>query len=187
MLGSQVWLERRKWPDAPHYGVLGTVLGEDDHGVWVGARPGNTVVDPDGTVRQGTYPMVWCLPRADWCMLHFLSGHPEVDVYIDICTPAVWNDRGARTVDLDFDVIVWKEPRAELVELVDEDEFEEHRVALGYPDDLVAKSRRAAADVLARTRAGHAPFTAAVARPWFEMLSWQSPGEGSQLLKAPTE
>lgn len=171
-VGGQVWLERRKWPDAPHYGVLGTVLGEDAHGVWVGAAPGSVIVMPDGTEREGTYFVVWCLPHDDWFMAHFWRDHPEVGVYIDICTPAVWNERGARVIDLDFDVVVWTDDkRAGLVELVDEDEFEEHRVALGYPEELVSSSRRAAVDILARAQAGDVPFCFSAAEPWFDVIT----------------
>lgn len=169
-VGTEVWLERRKWPDSPHYGVLGRVLGEDSHGVWVGAAPGSPIVDPDGTERRGQHVVVWCVPRDGWFMVHVLRGHPDLAVYIDICTPAVWTDRGARLIDLDFDVVVWNDDRGGHVELVDEDEFEEHRVRLGYPDELVMSSRRAAHDVLARTQAGDAPFTASAASRWLDLV-----------------
>lgn len=168
---SEVWIERRKWPDSPHYGVTGTVLGSDEHGVWVGARPGSTIQMPDGTCRVGERPAVWCVSRDDWFLLHFWHGHPEVDIYVDICTPPVWNARGARMVDLDFDVIVWTPAKGGHTALVDEDEFEEHRVALAYPDDLIANARRAAADVLARVEAAEPPFTLETAAPWLELVS----------------
>ena len=169
-IGSEVWLERRKWPDSPHYGVAGTVLGQDRHGVWVGAPMGSMIVNPDGSTRQGRFPAVWCLPNEEWFFVHFLLGHPDLMVYVDICTPPVWSDRGARMIDLDFDVVVWNSTKNGLVELVDEDEFEQHRVTLGYPEELVAATRNAAADVFARTRAGVAPFTFETAQPWLDVL-----------------
>lgn len=169
-VGSRVWLERRKWPDAPHYGVIGTVLGEDVHGVWVGARPGSLIVDPDGTRHRGPHAAVWCVPRDDWFMVHVLRGHPDVAVYVDVCTPPFWSKRGARMIDLDFDIVVWSDQRGGQVELVDEDEFEEHCVTLGYPAELVMRTRRAAEDILARTEAGEAPFTVSAATPWLRLI-----------------
>ena len=71
--GTEVWVERRKWPDLPHYGVTGLVLGEDEHGVWVGARS-SVIVAPDGTERRGERPAVWCLPRTDWFLIHAWLG-----------------------------------------------------------------------------------------------------------------
>ncbi|MFP5254172.1 MAG: DUF402 domain-containing protein, partial [Actinomycetes bacterium] len=51
-----------------------------------------------------------------------LADDAGVELYIDICTPAVWNERGARTIDLDLDIVVWAPARGGHVELVDEDE-----------------------------------------------------------------
>lgn len=168
---SEVWIERRKYPDSPHYGVIGTVLGEDDHGVWVGANPGSTVVMPDGTERIGERTVLWCVPRDDWFLLHVLADHPEVELYIDICTPAVWSERGARTIDLDLDIVVWTPARGGQIELVDEDEFAEHQVTLGYPESLIAQARAAADDVLARVQVGAGPFSLDAAQPWFDRLA----------------
>ena len=57
-------------------------------------------------------------------------------------------------VDLDLDVVLTRD--GDLL-LDDEDEFDQHRVTLGYPDDLVAAGtahrRRAAGRRLGRPRA----------------------------------
>lgn len=170
-VGETVCLARRKWPDSPHYEVTGRVLGRDEHGTWVGTHPGSTVRMPDGTQRRGERRVVWCVPADAWFLVHFLEDHHDLDVYVDICTPFRWGEGGrGTTVDLDFDVVVWNADKGGHVELVDEDEFEDHRVAYGYPDDLQAAARRAAADVLALVQAGTAPFTTAAAAPWFEVL-----------------
>jgi protein associated with RNAse G/E len=171
-VGTRLFVERCKWPDEPHYGAEGVVLGEDDHGVWVGAGPGHTVYRGPDEVFVGEYAVVWCVPRDDWFMAHFLVGHPRVDIYVDVISPPTWTDRGARMVDLDFDVIVWNDGGG--IELVDADEFEQHRVQLDYPDDLVADARRAAADVFARVRARVGPFSLAAAAPWLRVLAESS-------------
>jgi protein associated with RNAse G/E len=175
-VGESVWIERRKWIDDPHYGSEGVFLGEDEHGWWVGAQPGNHLYKGSGPLLPGRFPIVWCVPRAGWYLAHHLVGHPDVDVYIDIAAPAVWSARGAKLVDLDFDVIVWNDGRP--VELVDEDEFEQHRVALGYPDDLVASARTAARQVLAAATERTAPFSSASAVPWFSVLDEVRPVVG---------
>jgi uncharacterized protein len=174
-LGSEVRVKRRKWPDAPHYEMTGRVLGEDDYGIWVGARAGSKVVLPNRTEIPGERNAVWCVPRDEWFLVHFWHGHPEVDTYVDICTPAVWSELEVKMVDLDFDVVVWSEARGGHVELVDEDEFEEHSVAFDYPEDLVVNARRAAADVFARVQAREAPFTLAAADRWLRLLGSVAP------------
>ena len=45
-----------------------------------------------------------------------------------------------------------------VVELRDEDEFDEHRARFGYPDDLVREARAAAAKLLVALGDGTEPF-----------------------------
>jgi protein associated with RNAse G/E len=167
-IGETVWIQRRKWKDSPHYGSEGRFLGEDEHGVWVGARPGNRMYKGTGPILTGRYPIVWCLPRDGWFLAHYLVGHPDLDIYIDIAAPAVWSDRSVKVVDLDLDVIVWNDGRA--VELVDEDEFELHRVELEYPHDVVIAAQASAARVLRQATAGEAPFDPGSAARWLREL-----------------
>lgn len=170
-VGTEIWLERRKFPDAAHYRVRARYLGEDEHGVWAGARPGHVVQKGDNESFQGQQTVVWCVPRYNWYLVHYLYGHPNLDIYIDIATPAVWNERGARLIDLDLDVVVWNEGHEGRVELVDEDEFDLHRIELDYPQELVEGARRAGGDVLSRAAAGAAPFSMTTAEPWVEALA----------------
>ncbi|MGI8793737.1 MAG: DUF402 domain-containing protein [Acidimicrobiales bacterium] len=169
-VGSEVWLERRKYPDSAHYGVQARFLGEDEHGLWAGAAPGHLVTKGEADSFRGQQTVVWCVPRDGWFLAHYLVGHPELEIYIDIAAPAVWNDRGAKLIDLDLDVIVWTQADGRGVELVDEDEFEQHRVELAYPQELIDGAIRAGAEVLAQATAGAAPFTVATAQPWVEAL-----------------
>jgi len=75
--------------------------------------------------------------------------------YVNIATPSTWADGVLRFVDLDLDVI----QRADgTVILDDEDEFEDHRVTLAYPPELVARARAAATQVQALAAARAWPF-----------------------------
>ena len=66
--------------------------------------------------------------------------------------------------DLDLDVILMRD--GSLV-LDDEDEFDVHRVELGYPLDLVDLARRTADEVLAAIWDGAEPFGSACGS-WLE-------------------
>jgi protein associated with RNAse G/E len=162
----RVWVERTKWGGIPHYGSNGWLLGEDEVGRWVGLPRDRDVMRGEEVLFRAQHAAVLFVPHDDWYMVHWLDGH-EIEVYVDIVTPPTWDERGATMVDLDFDVIV----AGGEVTLVDSDEFEEHRVTLGYPDDLVADARRAAADVLARVERAEHPFTLAAGAPWHEKLA----------------
>ena len=79
--------------------------------------------------------------------------------YVDITTPARW-DTGhdvpvLRCTDLDLDVVRTQDGR---VYVDDEDEFADHRVAFGYPDDVVALAEESCRWVLERVRDRIEPF-----------------------------
>jgi uncharacterized protein len=171
-VGSTIWIERRKWPDHPHYGAQGVVLGEDEHGIWAGCQPGSQWTRRDEPAVLGTVSCVWCIPRDGWFLAHFIRGEGDLDIYIDVAAPGVWSPRGVKLVDLDFDVIVWRDRP---VELVDEDEFEQHRVELGYPDDVIASARQEAARILEAATAGCAPFSLPLAATWMQVLDERHP------------
>ena len=168
--GTPVWVRRRKWPDGAHYEVSGVVLGGDDSGTWVGSRRGSRIIFPSRRERTALHDAVFFVPLDDWFLMHYWYEHPEVEIYVDICTPAKWSAEDVVVIDLDFDVIRWNAARGGGVELVDEDEFEAHRVELGYPEDLQLSARKAAADVLGRTDRAEFPFTRAAAEPWLMQL-----------------
>ena len=148
----------RKWPDLPHWEFDGVRLGADAHGYWVGVPEGTWLSRPD----RGFH--AWCdhvvlIPHDDWWIATIYGRDPDrpVDVYVDITTPSEWADDRSwvRAVDLDLDVI--KEPDGR-VWVDDEDEFAEHQVTLGYPEEVVEAAVRSCAAVLGAVRGGVAPY-----------------------------
>lgn len=168
--GRIVRVLTRKWPDLPHWEFDAVRLGADAHGHWVGV--------PSGTwlERPGAGFHAWCdhvvlLPHDAWWVATIYSTEDDdrpVDVYVDISTPCEWADdeSSVRAVDLDLDVI--KGPTGR-VWVDDEDEFAEHRVSLGYPDDVIEAAVRSCEEVLQAVTEGAAPYDGS-ARVWLDKL-----------------
>jgi protein associated with RNAse G/E len=85
----------------------------------------------------------------------FFDWRPRL-YYVNIATPATWDEDTIRFVDLDLDV-VWYRDRDEL-KVDDEDEFEAQRGRFGYPDGLVREAREAVAEVRAAIGTRQWPF-----------------------------
>jgi uncharacterized protein len=68
--------------------------------------------------------------RADWVP----QSH-----YVNVATPATWNNTTIQFVDLDLDVI-WRNDGSLILD--DEDEFELHCQSFGYPETLVHEAWR---------------------------------------------
>ena len=158
----RLWVERRKFPDAPHYGHEGWLLGEDQHGWWIGLRPGNPIYRGDELLFHGTGGGVLVVPDQRGWMAWF-PEHGPFDLYVDIVTPPVRTRETITMIDLDLDVV---RHRDGTVEVLDEDEFAHHQVALGYSAEMIAAARAAADEVHAAVVAGHEPFAGAAAAEW---------------------
>lgn len=155
----------RKWPDKPHWRFDTLPLGTDEHGRWLGAPAGTPYTGPRGA---GTWPygfVVLVRPRDWWMTAFYDEGH--VETYTDVLTPVRWLTDGHLTaIDLDLDVERTRDGR---VELLDEDEFEEHRRALGYPDDIVQRAQKTAWELVSAVEAHREPFGRA-SEPWLAAM-----------------
>ena len=102
-----------------------------------------------------------------WFIPIFSPTDPRFSLYVDICTPPVWtsNDR-VETFDLDLDVAIGPDGT---VSVLDEDEFDEHRVRYSYPDELIVGAQAATQYVLRAVETGHGPFNG-VADQWLRRL-----------------
>ena len=81
---------------------------------------------------------------------------------------ARWEGDTVHLIDLDLDVV--RRRATGLVELRDEDEFEEHRARFGYPEDLVRESRLAADRLMGALGDGTEPFASAY-RKWLALVT----------------
>ncbi|NGZ77441.1 DUF402 domain-containing protein [Saccharibacillus alkalitolerans] len=78
-----------------------------------------------------------------------------ISIYCNIAQPCVRKGNDVSFVDLDLDLL-WNEELGWRV--VDEDEFEDNRRRLGYPDELVRYAQRSLRDLQERAHRGRFPF-----------------------------
>lgn len=153
----------RKWDGRQHYAFEADPLGSDEHGVWLGVPAGTPFEGPE-------YPGVWshpfvilAPPDAWWLASFYGPGNPQdMDVYVDITANPSWpSPERFEVIDLDLDVVRFRDGR---IELLDEDEFDEHRIAMAYPDPVVRRARETAESLLAAVTARVEPFAGAGTR-----------------------
>jgi hypothetical protein len=159
-----------KWGERPHWTLDPIYLGADRYGDWLGfptgsrfSRPGVEVTTANDQV--GLVPAA-DLPMGNAFLATFHGPGGRVWTYVDMTTVPVWDGPVVRAVDLDLDVV---ERLDHSVFVDDEDEFEEHRLELGYPPDVVALATGTRDAVLAAVRDRRAPFDGSSA-PWLGVL-----------------
>jgi hypothetical protein len=159
-----------KWGDRPHWEFEGVLLGSDEHGDWIGI-PGGTHMSRPGAEYVAPVDQVGLVPAAGadhargW-MAAFHARGGAVRVYVDMTTPPVWDGAVVRAVDLDLDVVLGNAGR---VWVDDEDEFAEHRIAFGYPDEVSRLAMDSCDRVRAAMEAGHPPYDG-TADAWLDQL-----------------
>ena len=75
--------------------------------------------------------------------------------YANVAMPAGFDGATIRWVDLDIDIRCYLDGS---LEVLDEDEFAQHRVELGYSDEIVEHALAARDEMLRLARAGAFPF-----------------------------
>jgi hypothetical protein len=155
--GDAVDVRFTKWGGGRHWEFPLTALGTDEHGVWAGGAVGTWLSRPgQGFESEGRWVTLFPHDRP-WSASFYGAGHPDTDVYVDITTVPVWKGARVNLVDLDLDVILLVDG---CLILDDEDEFDDHRRSLAYPDDVVSLARRSADEVLTAIGSGVEPFLA---------------------------
>ncbi len=168
MTDRDVRLVFTKYDGSLHWHQTLQYLGEDEHGIWLGARAGATA--QRGTEPPVRYeaPSVQLIVAGKWWTAVFNDPPARAEVYCDISTPAQW--RGADEVtmiDLDLDVVRGRADQRVFVD--DEDEFAELQVRYGYPPEVISQAEETAAWLMAAVSAGAEPFGSA-AEAWLDKV-----------------
>jgi uncharacterized protein len=141
-MADDVRVVYRKYDGSLHWHMTMTWLGEDEHGVWAGARGPHETRRGDEPPVLIEWSYVTLFPRGPWWTATFNAAPARTEIYCDISSPVRWpGPREVTMIDLDLDVCRLRDGT---VVLLDEDEFAEHQVRYGYPADVIAESERAA-------------------------------------------
>ncbi|MFD7757746.1 DUF402 domain-containing protein [Streptomyces sp. NPDC059757] len=158
MNAAGVQVSVRKYDGSLHWHCSMVRLGDDEHGVWLGA-PVGTVYSKgaEGPVYATRESRVMLFPRDAWWTALFQAAPARLDVYCDVTTPSRWLHPGEVTmIDLDLDVCRTREAGSVFVD--DEDEFVDHQVRYSYPSDVIARATTSADWLRAALTADAEPF-----------------------------
>lgn len=164
-----------KYDGRPHRSYPARYLGADESGTWLGV-PAGTRALVDGTretLREEPYVLL--VPQRAWWTAMFNAAPRRTEVYCDITTPAKWSGDEVTVIDLDLDV---RRRRWGDIERLDEDEFAEHTLHYGYPDEVVAEATAASLWLATALGDGTEPFATAF-RPWLAQVCPPAPTQST--------
>ena len=172
---ERIRVDFRKYPDAQHWQYDLRWLAEDEYGAWLWGPPGTRAQRSDEPPITFSSTNLKLVTDGWWAGIWQASGEPEV--YVDIATPAVWSEGRVTLIDLDLDVV---RLRSGAVRVLDEDEFAEHQVALGYPRELIEGARESCERVRVMLERNEEPFATVAATRLAQAcgLAEEQPGDG---------
>lgn len=156
---NAVLVKFSKWDGSSHWEFEMERLGVDEYGEWLWAPTGTELrrgLEKPIAAKHGFVKVV--APGQWWTAIWndgYQSDGRSIRTYVDVITPAVWVGNIVRMVDLDLDVVRRSDGT---VAVDDEDEFEEHRTAMGYPQHVVDRARTEAAQLVLAVERGKEPF-----------------------------
>lgn len=156
-----------KYDGRPHRSYPSRYLGRDERGTWLGVVAGTPArVDGDRqTLREEPYVLL--VPENAWWTAMFNAPPRRTEIYCDVTTPATWSGTHEVTVvDLDLDV---RRRRWGEIERLDLEEFAEHSVAFGYPEEVVSAATAASLWLATALGDGSEPF-ASEFRGWLAQV-----------------
>lgn len=167
----------RKWDDSPHWRHDCVYLGGDAWGDWLGQPRGWHSERPGAEFFAESPNATLISPSADFA-LTVNRDHPRgMRIYIDLGWQVRWSDDPLLAVGIDMDLdVVRIEGSGDPVEgphgtwVDDRDEWAEHRVAYGYPAEIVEHLETLALRLEADVRAQRPPFDDATADAWLDRL-----------------
>ncbi|HSG78982.1 MAG TPA: DUF402 domain-containing protein [Acidimicrobiia bacterium] len=160
--GSRLDVVFRKYDGTLHWHYPMVVLGEDDHGLWLGAPEGTPLRRGAEAPKPARGGFITLVGAGAWSMpIWNAAGSHRFASYVDICMDVrVAVDR-VDAVDLDLDVATtWDGDLA----VLDEDEFALHRTRYGYPPEVVARAREEVAAVVNAIDQRIEPYATVAAR-----------------------
>lgn len=158
----------RKYDGALHWHQRVRPLGEDAHGVWLGAPAGTEARRGHEPPTVAEHAHVLLFPRDAWWTAAFNAQPHRTEIYCDITTPPRWPSPDQVTmVDLDLDVL---RRRTGEVLVDDEDEFAEHRVRYAYPQHVVERATAATRWLVQALSDDTEPFASAY-REWLSLVA----------------
>lgn len=168
--GALVVARAWKYDGLPHWVVPGFYLGSDEHGHWLHQPAGSLVARPGAAHLAQTNALCLIPFEGSWVATLYADPADDFDVYIDLSHGIGWRplQQGGwevNSVDLDLDVI---RSRTRGTFLDDEDEFEEHGLSMGYPEELKAEIRAASGALLDAVRRDEPPFNHSHRQHWLD-------------------
>ncbi|AZN39473.1 DUF402 domain-containing protein [Paenibacillus albus] len=160
----RMWLENWQVPSellAPEHAA---------EGMHVFINRQTPIQEADGKQWISRVPAVSFFIPGEWFNVVGLLEEYGVRYYCNVASPLFFQNDVLTYIDYDLDVIV---PRGGKPQIVDQEEYELHKIAYHYSEEVNRKVMEGLQALLSRIESGHAPFNDELILAYFEAWNKQ--------------
>jgi len=164
--GSKVSIQSYKHNGQLHRTWINSVILKATESVIIGANERTKVIESDGRSWITREPAICYFHSKYWFNIIGMLRNDGIYYYCNISSPFVYDGEALKYIDYDLDVKVFPDMT---FQLLDEDEYEEHRNLMNYPQ-VIDQILHQQLEILIRwIRQGRGPFSADFVDNWYEM------------------
>jgi protein associated with RNAse G/E len=164
----RMWLENALVPDSLHH------ESHKSESMMILINSQTKIVEADGKEWVSRIPGVSFFIPKQWFNVVALLEESGVRYYCNVASPPYLNSNIITYIDYDLDVI--RMPGG-AIHVVDQDEYEQHKLMYHYSAIVEAKVKQGLRDLLIRIEQGHAPFHDEWVRFYYqEWEKWKGQG-----------
>lgn len=164
-VGSHIIIESFKHNGCHHRTWKENTVLKRSNEIVIGANDKSTVVESNGRIWQTREPSIFYFHSKYWFNVIGILRENDIYYYCNISSPFLLENHVLKYIDYDLDIKIYPDMT---YELVDEDEYEAHKLKMEYPPDLDTILYTHIDYLLCWVRQRKGPFTPGFVDNWYE-------------------
>ncbi|WP_240375771.1 DUF402 domain-containing protein [Bacillus piscicola] len=123
------------------------------------------VHESDGRAWRTREPAVCYFNRNKWFNVIGMVRADGIHYYCNLGTPFVWDEEALKYIDYDLDIKVYPDMT---YQLLDEDEYEQHKEEMNYPREIDHKIKESVQELQSWIFQRKGPFSPYFVEKWYE-------------------
>lgn len=111
---------------------------KEDNKMFVGINRATQITESNNKTWIAREPAIYFLYKNHWFNIIAMSREKGIYYYCNLASPSIYDGEAIKNVDYDLDVKFYPEGK---YEILDEDEFEKHKMLMNYPWQIESKLR----------------------------------------------
>ena len=165
-IGQSIYIQSFKHDGSLHRTWAKGIVVDVLKNVWIIVTYKTMVVESNHRIWQTREPAICFFYPDQWYNIIAMMRKNGVTYYCNVASPSVYDGESLKNVDYDLDLKVY--PNDEM-EILDEDEFDEHRVKMNYSKDIVDIARNALQELIVMAENKTGPFDLKLVETYFKL------------------